>query len=570
MKTPQKRVALVGINAKYIHSCLAVRSLQKAAAPRPVILQEMTINDAFDHCVAMLMDLKADVFGFSCYIWNIERVLKLAEILKKSRPGCLILLGGPEVSYDAPRVLEKNPAVDLVFCGEGEAGFKALVEALDGGCPTASLNIPGLCSREKTQAALAWTDDLDALPFAYDPADMSALSGRIIYYESMRGCPFRCSYCLSSTLAHLRFRSLEKVLAELDFFIIQGVHQVKFVDRTFNVDAKRAEEILAYLAEKDCQTNFHFEISADLLTPEILAIIEGAPKGLFQFEVGIQSTHEQTLQAITRKTATAKVADAVRRLVGAGTAHIHVDLIAGLPLEDFATFGESYDAVIALKPHMLQLGFLKLLKGTRIRAEAERYGYAFASFAPYEVISNDSLSAGELNLLRGVAMLTDRFYNSGFFKHTMDYVLGRPGHASPFAFFLAFYAYWCAGGFDAQAHALDSLFEILFRFLKLQGETDTALSLLKVDALCHNAKRLPSCFKDEAPDPAAAFELLKDEALIGGCFPELLDLTPKERRKKTGFQRFVPAVAAQLGQAGDTALFYDGGFAFFKQPADEA
>ncbi|MEG2651185.1 MAG: DUF4080 domain-containing protein [Eubacterium sp.] len=490
-------VTLVGINAKYIHSNLAIRCLRQAVVPRPVGLVELTINDTITHCVDRLLSQGPMVYGFSCYIWNIRYVLELAEILKVGNPQCQIILGGPEVSYDAGQILGAHPFIDAIVCGEGEEAFAQIIQAIDVGIDYKKMAIPGLVVENSPHSGtLESLLDLEAVPFAYTPGDLDALKGRIIYYETMRGCPFRCAYCLSSTLSGVRTQSLERVFKELAFFIKHQVHQVKFVDRTFNVNPSRANQILAFLAEQPGDTNFHFEIAADLMDEAMFQTIASAPVGRFQFEIGVQSTHDPALKAITRKTDLSQVKANIRRLVDLGNCHIHADLIAGLPHEDYHTFGRSFNAVIALGPQMLQVGFLKLLKGTRLRETAEEFGCRYGSFPPYEVISTQALSAMELQELRHIEAMVDRYYNSGRFIHTLGYVLGSRSWASPFAFFEALARYWYTAGYDRGAQSRDQLYVILFEYFKEKGAEALAFELLALDARLQRIRKLPQgCLK---------------------------------------------------------------------------
>lgn len=550
-------VTLVGINAKYIHSNLAIRCLRQAVVPRPVGLVELTINDTITHCVDRLLSQEPLVYGFSCYIWNIRYVLELAEILKASSPKCQIILGGPEVSYDTSQILGAHPFIDAIVCGEGEEAFTQIIQAIDSGTDYKEMTIPGLVVKDRPrQPTLQSLSHLEATPFAYTPGDLEALKGRIIYYETMRGCPFRCAYCLSSTLSGVRTQPLDRVFKELDFFIKHQVRQVKFVDRTFNVNPSRANQILAFLAAQPGDTNFHFEIAADLMDDEMFRIIASAPVGRFQFEIGVQSTHDPALQAITRKTDLTQVKANIRWLVALGNCHIHADLIAGLPHEDYHTFGRSFDTVIALGPQMLQVGFLKLLKGTRLREAAGDFGCRYRSFPPYEVISTQALSAMELQDLRHIEEMVDRYYNSGRFTHTLGFALKSRRWASPFAFFEALSRYWYAAGYDRGAQSRDQLYVILFEYFKAKRAEALAVELLALDARLQGIRKLPHGLLEGPVDSEQSFEILKDEDFVSAFLPELTAHTPKNRHKQVLFMPASSDLREYLGQEGETVVIY--------------
>ncbi|MDO4288538.1 MAG: DUF4080 domain-containing protein [Eubacterium sp.] len=561
------RCVLVGVNAKYVHTNLAVRYL-KAAAGEGVEICEVTINDRVENIVDRLLRLEADSYGFSCYIWNMDHIRRITEVLKKSLPEAVIFWGGPEVSYDAGALIKSFPWVDYIVAGEGETVFPKFLRALAAEDQTALRALPSVWGRDFDGQSLAVVDNLDALKFPYTKADLDTLKGKIIYYESMRGCPFKCSYCLSSTLKQVRYLPLDRVLEELDFFIDAGVRQVKLVDRTFNVDLKRTKAIVSHLINRGGATNFHFEMAGDLFDEALLALIETAPKGLMQFEIGIQSTWEPTLSAITRKTQLDRVAANVRRLVSFKNCHVHVDLIAGLPQEDYGRFGKSFDDAIALGADMLQLGFLKLLKGTKIREEADRYGYRFADFPPYEVIANDFISARELHRLKDIETVLDRYYNAGIFKETLSWLLASGHWAAPFAFFEAFADYWRAQGYFDVGVSRDQLYAYLLAFLRQEiqdtAETGRLEALVKYDYLCQGHKSLPVFFKDHRPSKTESFELLKNEALVQVCLPELRDQAAKWRIRQVFFQYFDKGVLKKLGLTDKTGgspglcVFYEG------------
>ncbi len=414
------KTLLVAINAKFSHTNLAVRALKKAldAAKIPAEFAEFTINQMPDAILQEIAAFAPDRVLFSCYIWNIGMVRRIGADLRLLFPEASILLGGPEVSFDAERQLASMPWADGILCGEGEG---QIARVLDEARPRGVFCADGFI-------------DLDTLPFPYE--DLDSLQNRVIYYESTRGCPFGCSYCLSSADRTTRARSLPLVFTDLQRLLDAKVMQVKFVDRTFNLDANRALRIWRYLAEQDNRmTCFQMELGGDLLTEEQIAFLKTVRPGLFQFEIGVQSTCGETMETVCRKTDFAKLRENVLAVKSAGNIHQHLDLIAGLPGEGFARFGQSFDEVFALRPEQLQLGFLKLLRGSRLYAQRGAYGLVHSENPPYEVLRTRELSFPELNRLKSVEEMTEVYYNSGRFENTLAYLLRFC--PSPFEAFLA-------------------------------------------------------------------------------------------------------------------------------------
>lgn len=563
---------LTGVNAKFVHTNLAIRYLKASAPDIPIKLCEVTINDHLSEIINRLLAFNGTYYGFSCYIWNIEMIQKISEILKKSRPDAIIFWGGPEVSYDCDQCLKECPYVDYILAGEAETIFPKFLEAI------ASDDVPRLEELEGVYGQqlnnkdkhLAIIDDLSILPFPYKLTDFEPLTGKILYYESMRGCPFNCAYCLSSTLKSVRYLPLERVFGELDCFINQGVRQVKFVDRTFNVDQKRTLAILKYLLQKSREnkingTNFHFEIAGDLLNDELVDLIVEAPKGLLQFEIGVQSTNTQTLHAITRQTVLEKIYYYAHRLVQNGNCHIHLDLIAGLPYEDYVSFGQSFNNVMGLRPQMLQLGFLKMLKGTAIRWKSEDHGYQYASFPPYEVISNDYISANELLKLKHIEDLLDRYYNSGAFTLTLNFLWKSGSYPGPFQFFEDFADYWEQEGLFESGIARDTLYMVFKTWLEIQGMDNCFNECLKMDYLLQGKRSLPVFFEDTTPRREIIFEWLKDSKFIETYLPDKKGIPAKQLVKQLVFQYFkrntlniMSACRKELTQKGELCIFEKG------------
>ncbi len=491
------KIVLAAINAKYIHSNLAVYSLRAYAEKykQDIHIAEYTINQQLEDIATDLYKRKPDVLCFSCYIWNLGYVEELIRELKKILPELSVWLGGPEVSYDARDVLTRLPEVTGVMLGEGEATFLELMEYYYK-TELSLADIKGIAYRntvgEIVQNQWRETIDLSTVPFVYQ--DMEDFRNKIIYYESSRGCPFSCSYCLSSVDKCLRFRDLDLVKKELQFFIDAEVPQVKFVDRTFNCKHKHAIEIWKYLMEHDKGiTNFHFEVAADLLNEEEISLIEHMRPGLIQLEIGVQSTNEKTIQEIRRTMKFSDVARIVMRIQKTQNVHQHLDLIAGLPYEGMESFKKSFNDVYGLHPEQLQLGFLKVLKGSYMEKQKENYGLVHRSKPPYEVLYTNWLSYEELLQLKMVEKMVEVYYNSGQFYYT----LSRLEHAfdSPFEMYHCLGEYYESRGFHLVSHSRIARYEILLDFIKqlYTGEDEIYRELLIFDLyLRENVKNRPA------------------------------------------------------------------------------
>ena len=426
---PMKTILLCALGARWSHSSLALPCLVKAAAGLPVRAAEYNINDSPDEVTERIVSVGADAVGFSCYIWNIGFVLTVASAVKKLIPGCTILLGGPEVSFDAPELMDRHRFIDIIIRGPGEAPFRRFAEAFCHG--KAIDDTPSACIRTPDGGVMETPDaapmPMEQLPFVYD--DLTGYDGKIIYYETSRGCPFRCAYCLSARTV-TDFLPEDRAVRELEYFMRRGVRQVKLVDRTFNYPDERARRIFAALIGMkqkypQSRTNFHFEISASLLSDETLAVLADAPPGLIQFEVGIQSTHGDTLRAVGRGHSTQAVLEKTARLCRMKNLHVHVDLIAGLPMETPETFAQSFNDAYRLGADRLQLGFLKVLKGSPLRDMAERYGIVYRDDAPYEVLQTGTMPYAALRRLKRVAALLDVLYNDRGAVKTLEVLTSR-------------------------------------------------------------------------------------------------------------------------------------------------
>lgn len=569
------KTLIIALNSKYIHSSIAPWYLKASCGAEcgDVHVLERTINENADDVLAAIYSYKADVMAFSCYIWNITMALGLASDLKKLLPRSVIVLGGPEVSYDAEELLKVHEFVDYIVAGEGEKAFPRLLACLAGGktagettgCSPDELSgtradelavIEGLAFRSGPSGIFsnppALVLDLDSIPSPYTAEMLSALQNRIAYFEASRGCPFSCSYCLSSVSEGVRYFSMERIVSDLERLVASGVTQVKFVDRTFNANREKARLIMRHILERygSGSCNFHFEVGADLFDEETMSILENAPKGLFQIEAGVQSTNEKALAAVCRKTDTAKLLENIRRLRAGGNVHIHADLIAGLPHEDYGSFAHSFDSVYRAGPHQLQLGFLKFLKGTRLRREADETegmdtanGYKYRKAPPYEILSGGCLDFEELGRLKGIASLVDKYYNSGRFACSLDYLTSK-AFETPFAFYECFLEYCNERGLLYKPVALRDYYALLYGFASERLDESgrgMLLELLRLDFLASdNTGTLPAFFESRGDGAFRdrCFDFLRDSRNIEALIPEASGMSPKQVIRKVHFERF--------------------------------
>lgn len=478
------KILLTTLNSKFIHSNLALKYLYSVVAPAyvDVEVKEFTINNEPSYVYGEILRGDYDMVCFSCYIWNIEQTVRLCEKLRKAEPEMIITFGGPEVSYDYVEFLQNHKFLDVIIRGEGEYPFYRLCKAMLTGDKDIS-QIPGLAYRQGGKIFVNEDQevaDFERIPFPYKTMEVE--DDKIIYYESSRGCPFRCSYCLSSIDKSIRALPLDRVRSDLGYFLYKKVKQVKFIDRTFNFDRERAYEIFKFLIENDNGvTNFHMEMCGDLLDEKTLQLLAKARKGLFQFEIGIQTTNPMTLAAVNRNENVYPVLFNVKKLLEMGNIHIHVDLIAGLPYEDYKSFERSFNKVYALGADNLQLGFLKLLKGTKIRLEEDKYQYQYEDHAPYQVISNKFISAREIVRLKMIEEVLDLYKNRGGFDRTLDYYLDEKG-MEPFAFFQMLADYYYDNGFQHASHKKEDLYRILYKMVWDQNQ-DQPVELAKIQGL---------------------------------------------------------------------------------------
>ena len=501
------KILLAASNAKYIHSNPAVYALRAFASEykEHILLGEYTINQTKDEILKEIYRSGAEVVCFSCYIWNISFVRELIFDLKKILPGTAFWVGGPEVSFDAENFLKEMPQVTGVMVGEGEETFLELARYYIEKKGTLA-DIRGIAFRENGEIFHnGWREvmDLSRVPFAYEQTEDFA--NRIIYYESSRGCPFSCSYCLSSIDKKLRFRNLELVKKELQFFLDKKVPQVKFVDRTFNCKHDHAMEIWKYILEHDNGvTNFHFEISADLLREEELELMSRMRPGLIQLEIGVQSTNPDTIRAIHRNMDLKKLEASVARVKSFGNIHQHLDLIAGLPCEDYESFRRSFEQVYRMKPDQLQLGFLKVLKGSSMYHEAQKYEILYKEKEPYEVLSTAWLSYEDILKLKMVESMVEVYYNSGQFRKTLSWI--ETFYQEMFSFYESLGAYYEEKGYEEISHSRLRRYEILLEFLKekTQLPVNTASQHMVYDLyLREKLKKRPVFAMDQKPYEAS-------------------------------------------------------------------
>ena len=515
------KILLAACNAKYIHSNLAVYNLKSCSGEYSsrVVIKEYTINQIRDDILKDIYLEQPDVVCFSCYIWNISFVRELVPDLKKILPQVEFWAGGPEVSYDAVEFLKKNPAFFGVMVGEGEETFHELAGYYIERKPETLSGIRGVAFRDENKGRdivhTGWRElmDLSKVPFAY--SNLTEFKNRIIYYESSRGCPFSCSYCLSSIDKKLRFRDIELVKKELQFFIDNKVPQVKFVDRTFNCKHDHAMAIWRYITEHDNGiTNFHFEISADLLREEELALMKTMRPGLIQLEIGVQSTNPQTIKAIRRTMDFEKLKGIVDQIHSFGNIHQHLDLIAGLPYEGYESFHKSFCDVYALRPEQFQLGFLKVLKGSHMMEMTGEYQILYKDREPYEVLSTAWLTYGEILGLKMVESMVEVYYNSGQFKNTLVFL--EKYFEDPFRMYEALGRFYEKKGYSEISHSRMRRYEILMEFAGEQKEIplEVLSDVMLLDLyLRENLKSRPSFASDQKPYERLIWDYRKVEKI---------------------------------------------------------
>ena len=530
------KIILSSLNSKYIHSNLAIRYLDKYLEDiTPVEILEYTINQSIDYIVSEIYKRSPDVIGFSTYIWNIEETLKICEILKIVLPNIKIILGGPEVSFDGIQILKEKPFIDFIVYGEGEVTFKELIQQFISGTEDYK-NVLGLIYKQDDNVyrngPRPLIKDLDSIPSPYTTVG-DEFENKIVYYESSRGCPFNCEFCLSSTIHGVRYFSIDRVKTDLEQLINGKVDQVKFVDRTFNANKKHIMEIMDFIIEKDpVDINFHFEVTAHLIDEETLEYLKNIKEGLFQFEIGVQSTNDETIDAIGRITDFTKLVYVVEKIKSYKNIHQHLDLIAGLPYEDYNSFKKSFNDVYGMRPEKLQLGFLKLLKGSGLRLDEAKYGYKYLDSPTYEVLENDYISFGEIIKLKSIEDLVEKYYNDGFFKHSLEFIIKNFSEES-FTFYEEFSSFWNLKSYGNISHSKNTLYEILMEFylFKKYDYLEVFTEILKFDFIFNNRKsRLPAGLNREYDLSVQKniHEILKDEALLNTHLIEYKNIPTKK------------------------------------------
>lgn len=477
------------LNAKYIHTNLAIRYLKAFAVPEHEIqIKEYTIKDPVMNIVTDLYQQNPTVIGFSCYIWNIEETLKVIDILKKINPSIVIILGGPEVSYDTCEWMAKHPNIDFIVMGEGEQTFKQLLTEMKS--KQNYKKVPGIAFRENGKVVFTPQMnklDLKELPSPYRfPEDAAHLGKRVTYIETSRGCPFSCQFCLSSIEVGVRYFDREKIKDDIRYLMANGAKTIKFVDRTFNISRSYAMEMFRFLIDEHLPgTVFQFEITADIMRPEVIEFLNNeAPKGLFRFEIGVQSTNDYTNELVMRKQNFSKLTRTVTMVKEGGKIDQHLDLIAGLPEEDYNSFRKTFNDVFEMRPEELQLGFLKMLRGTGLRLRAADHNYIYMDHSPYEILGNNVLSFEDIVRIKQVEDVLEKYWNDHRMDHTVEYLVTKV-FPTPFDFFQEFGSYWDSQGWSRIGHQLEDLFRRLYSFLESQmvDNLEIIAGLMKYDYL---------------------------------------------------------------------------------------
>lgn len=530
------KVILSTLNSKFIHSCLAIRYLQGYVEDLIHIdIKEYTINQNIDFIASDLYKLEPEIIGFSTYIWNLAETLKICKILKIVNPKIKIILGGPEVSFDGEKILEDNKFIDFIIYGEGEETFREFIKKTIDGNEDYD-DIEGLIYFQGNKIIKnpprPLIKDLNIIPSPYKNIG-DEFENKIVYFESSRGCPFNCEFCLSSTIKGVRYFEINRVKEELNNLIEGKVRQVKFVDRTFNANKNYAMEIMSFIINKNPKDiNFHFEVTAHLLDREMLDFLSGVKEGLFQFEVGVQSTNLDTIDAIGRTTDFEKLRDITKEIKSHKNIHQHLDLIAGLPYEGYDSFRKSFNDVYEIRPEKIQLGFLKLLKGSGLRKDQEKYGFKYLDEPPYEVLENDFIKFKEIIKLKTIEDLVERYYNEGYFEHALEFIVYNH-YTSPFDFYEDFSYYWEFKNYHKVSNSRNRLYEILIEFYKHKGFNNMVVfnELLRFDFIKNNkGSRIPNGilgFKEDIKQ-SIIHEILKNEKVMEDCLEEYKELPTKK------------------------------------------
>ncbi|EGT4907846.1 DUF4080 domain-containing protein [Clostridioides difficile] len=541
------KILLTTLNSKFIHTNLAIRYLKEFVRDLiEVSMKEYTINNDLDYILKDIYKNEYDIILFSTYIWNVGDIVKLCDNLKKIRPNTKIALGGPEVSYDSYEAMKKYDFVDYILYGEGELIFRDLVLHLQGKMEINDVN--GLVYRQGNEIIvnkpMELLQNLDEIPSPYENLNPKEYENRIVYYESSRGCPFNCQYCLSSTIPGLRYFSLDRIKSDLKALIDARVSQIKFIDRTFNANRKVAMEIMDFLMKNDNgYTTYHFEVTAYLIDDKMLEFLADCKEGLFQFEIGVQSTNEKTLDAVGRRDDFKKLSHVVQTVASYRNIHQHLDLIAGLPYEDYKSFENSFNDVFNLGIEHLQLGFLKMIKGTGMRKVADEHGFKYKDYAPYEFLYNNYISYEETLKLKDIEDILERYYNSKNFVLSMGYIIGRFYKQSPFKFFEVFAKYFDENGYFDLAQGKNQLYKILMDFYneKINIDNDVFNDILKYDYISlGKTSNMPQFFNkldmDDFKNRCHVF--LQDNDNLSTYLPSFVDKPAKHIIKYVHFEPF--------------------------------
>ena len=541
------KILLTTLNSKFIHTNLAIRYIKESIKDLiDVDLREYTINNQLDYILKDIYLKDYDAVFFSTYIWNVYDIVKICENLKKVKPNLIIGLGGPEVSYDSEESMEKYQFVDYILRDEGEMVMRDLVKHFRGEMSIEDVDgityrQDGKIIRNKTRELLK---DLDLIPSPYENLDVKEYENRIVYYETSRGCPFNCQYCLSSAIKGLRYFSIDRVKRDLKNLIDARVSQIKFIDRTFNANKKFAKEIMEFLMENDNgYTTYHFEVTAHLLDDDMLEFLKDCKEGLFQFEIGVQTTNQEALDAVGRRDDFEKLSYVVKTIESYQNIHQHLDLIAGLPYEGYDSFEKSFNDVFGLQIEQLQLGFLKMIKGTGMRARAEEFEYEYKDYAPYEVLSNKFISYDEILKLKDIEDILERYYNSNNFSLSVKYIIENYYSESAFKFFEEFATYFDEMGYFHLAQGKNQLYSILLDFYKEKiGENyDLFMEILKYDYVSlGKISSVPNIFAKVEVDnlKPRVHEFLHDRENLEKYLPKHVDTPTKYILKYVHFEPF--------------------------------
>ncbi|KOO49472.1 B12-binding domain-containing radical SAM protein [Viridibacillus arvi] len=535
-------IVLATLNAKYIHTNIALRYLKSFAIPEfDPIISEYTIKDPSFNIVSDIYQKKPDIVGFSCYIWNIEETIRVIRMLKKVSPNTKIILGGPEVSYDVHDWLRRLNDVDYIIMGEGEYSFKQLLFHLNGELPLEE--VPGICYLKDGKVIIHPQPkkvDLREMPSPYRfEEDIPDIPKRISYIETSRGCPFSCQFCLSSIEVGVRYFNREKIKEDIRYLMEHGARTIKFVDRTFNISRSYAMEMFQFLIDEHKPgVVFQFEITADIMRPEVIQFLnDNAPKGLFRFEIGVQSTNDLTNELVKRRQNFEKLSRTVTMVKDGGKIDQHLDLIAGLPEEDYASFRQTFNDVFAMRPEELQLGFLKLLRGTGLRLQAKEYGYEYVDMAPYEIFANNLLTFDDILRIKQAEDVLEKYWNDHRMDRTVEYLVTEV-FESPFEFFQEFGTYWEERAWSRIGHQLEDLFNRLLQFLHDRGGVNLEIvtNLMQLDYLAVQQFQPRKIWWDKrvsSEESKKLFQQLRENPEIAGEEFASFQLNEKELYKHT-------------------------------------